>query len=64
MFDSDLPEKSASAYVLGQPIATFSLDELDATVAALKAEILRIEEASRSKRASLAAAQDIFKSAR
>lgn len=60
--EEDLP-KRRKTHDIGEDLAALSLDELQARIDLLLAEIRRIEEAIRSKRASAAAA-DTFSSVR
>lgn len=49
------------AYEMGQPLDLLSLTEIDERIAALKAEIARLEEAAQAKRAATAAAEAFFR---
>jgi len=60
IFDEEAPKKK-SAHELGEDLSRLSLDELEARVAMLKAEIERIEAVAAAKRASATAAQGFFK---
>ena len=58
--DEGLPKKKA-AHVLGEDLAALSLHELDERIALLRAEIVRIEAAIASKKASASIADTFFK---
>jgi uncharacterized small protein (DUF1192 family) len=58
--DEELPKKKR-AFEIGQDLALLSEDELRETVAALKAEIARIEATISSKSASRDAAEAFFR---
>jgi uncharacterized small protein (DUF1192 family) len=60
--DEPLSKAPAPIHVVGQPLDTLSLHELGERIAALKAEIERLEGAMRAKQASAAAAAAVFKS--
>ena len=60
LFDEE-PPKRKSALVVGEELATFSIDELEERIAILGAEITRINEAIATKRASLGVADSFFK---
>ncbi|MDZ5454131.1 MULTISPECIES: DUF1192 domain-containing protein [Labrys] len=60
VFD-DEPRKVTVAHQIGQDLSTLSLHELEERIAALKQEIVRLEEARASKAASLSAASAFFK---
>jgi uncharacterized small protein (DUF1192 family) len=55
------PRKPASSHEIGQSLDDLSVQELDERIAALKAEIARLEEAQSVKQASLSAAAAFFK---
>jgi uncharacterized small protein (DUF1192 family) len=55
------PPKKKKAHEIGEDLAALSVDELEERVALLKAEILRLEEAIRLKRASADVAASFFK---
>jgi uncharacterized small protein (DUF1192 family) len=55
------PRKSAPAHEIGQPIDVLSVDELAVRIQSLKAEILRLEEAIKARRATKEAASAFFK---
>lgn len=57
----DEPARKKKTHEVGEELAALSLDELDERIALLKAEIGRIEEAIRTKRASAAAADSVFR---
>lgn len=52
--------KSSKALVVGEDLSNLSIAELDARVAALKAEIERIEAVASAKRRHSAAASELF----
>ncbi|QBR71017.1 DUF1192 domain-containing protein [Beijerinckiaceae bacterium] len=56
-----LPRKAAALHEVGQRLDDLSVHELDERIAALHAEITRLEEARRLKQASLNAASAFFK---
>jgi uncharacterized small protein (DUF1192 family) len=58
--DEELPKKKA-AHAVGEDLSALSLHELDERIALLRAEIVRIEEAVRAKRASASVADSFFK---
>ena len=60
IFDEEAPKKKP-AHEIGEDLSRLSLDELEARVAILKAEIERIEAVAAAKRASATAAQGFFK---
>lgn len=57
--DDDLPPKPA--YVMGQDISAFSVEELDHSIALLKHEIGRLEQERRTKDSTRNAAEALFK---
>ncbi len=57
------PPKKAPAHAVGQPLDDLSVEELGLRIAALKAEIARLESARTAKEASLAGAAAFFKPA-
>ena len=59
-FDEEVPKRK-SALVVGEELATLSIDELEERMAILQAEITRIEEAITTKRKSLGVADSFFK---
>lgn len=59
--DEDQPKKRREPHVIGEDLATLSLDELAERIGMLRAEIARIEEAIRAKRASADAAAAFFR---
>jgi len=59
--DEDERPKKKIAHEVGEDLSRLSLDELEARVAILKAEIERIEAVAAAKRASATAAQGFFK---
>ncbi|MEJ0013707.1 MAG: DUF1192 domain-containing protein [Bauldia sp.] len=60
LFDEEAPKKKL-AHEIGEDLSKLSLDELAARVAALKAEIARLEAAAEAKKASAAVAASFFK---
>ena len=60
MFD-DEPQKKPVSHEIGQDLSALSIEELEKRVGLLKEEIIRIEEASSVKRASMASAENFFK---
>lgn len=61
LFDEEPPRKKKAPHIIGEELATLSLDELAERIAVLRAEIVRIEEAVRSKQASADVAASFFK---
>lgn len=59
--DDDGRPKKKIAHEIGQDLALLSVDEITERIALLRAEIERLEEALRSKRASRSAADQFFK---
>jgi uncharacterized small protein (DUF1192 family) len=57
----ELKPKPPKAAILGEDLKTFSVTELEARVAALKAEIARVESELAAKKAHEAAAAALFK---
>lgn len=53
--------KRAAAHEIGQKLDDLSVDDIDIRIAALRAEIERLEEARNAKRAALDVAGSIFK---
>ena len=60
MFDEDLPKTKTTEFP--RDLEALSVDELDAYVAELQAEIARCETDKNQKKASAAAADSVFKS--
>jgi uncharacterized small protein (DUF1192 family) len=60
LFDEE-PPKRKTELVIGEDLATLSIDELGERIEILKAEIARIEEAIAAKRESLGVADSFFK---
>lgn len=58
--DEDMPLKRPT-YVIGQDITTFSVGDLDETIALLKAEIQRLEQMRQSKDSTRSAAEALFR---
>jgi uncharacterized small protein (DUF1192 family) len=59
--DTPRPRQPAAPITVGEPLATFSIAELEARIAALTVEIERVSEELRAKRAHEAAAAALFK---
>ena len=59
--DDDERPKKKIAHEISQDLALLSVDEITERIALLRAEIERLEEALRSKRASRSAADQFFK---
>ena len=57
----DVRPKPQAAITVGADLTTLSVQELDARVAALQAEIVRVEAELAAKRARASAADDVFK---
>jgi uncharacterized small protein (DUF1192 family) len=55
------PRPKKSVHEIGQDLAPLSLDELRERIAALQAEIARLEAALAAKQSSHAAAAQVFK---
>jgi len=55
------PRKALSVHEIGQNLDGLSVHELDERIAALRAEVTRLEEARETKQASLRAAAAFFK---
>jgi uncharacterized small protein (DUF1192 family) len=60
LFDEDPPKRKAGL-VVGEDLATLSIDELSERIEILKVEISRLEEAIAAKRDSLGVADSFFK---
>lgn len=61
MFDDSEPQRKKSAFIVGQDVSAFSLADLDETMEALKAEMLRLTEMRAKKSASQNAADALFR---
>jgi uncharacterized small protein (DUF1192 family) len=59
--DRPKPVKPATAITVGEPLATLSIAELEARIAALTEEIERVRAEMRGKQAHEAAAAALFK---
>jgi uncharacterized small protein (DUF1192 family) len=57
----DIRPKAAKAITLGEELASLSVAELDARIAALQQEIARVEAERAAKKAHEAAAAALFK---
>jgi uncharacterized small protein (DUF1192 family) len=55
------PRKTASSHEIGQSLDDLSVQELDERIAALHAEIRRLQETRKAKEASASAAAAFFK---
>ncbi|MEL6505622.1 MAG: DUF1192 domain-containing protein [Pseudomonadota bacterium] len=63
MFDDLEPQKqTTNSITLGGDLSTLSVDDLDERIAALRAEIVRLETERKKKESHLSAAQSFFKS--
>jgi len=58
--DEDVPVKRP-AYTIGQDISTFSVGDLNKTIALLKTEIERLERTRESKDSTRKAAEALFR---
>jgi uncharacterized small protein (DUF1192 family) len=58
--DDDLPKKKP-VHEIGQDLSLLSVEELAERIAALKAEVARLESAMAAKRASRSSADQFFK---
>ncbi|MEQ8825877.1 MAG: DUF1192 domain-containing protein [Filomicrobium sp.] len=59
--DWDEPQKQTSEAKLGEDLSNLGLEELEARVSALRAEIVRVEEELGRKKAQKEAAASLFK---
>jgi uncharacterized small protein (DUF1192 family) len=59
--DDDTEPKRKVSHDIGQPLDALSVGELEERIALLKTEIARLEAAITARRATKAAAFDIFK---
>jgi uncharacterized small protein (DUF1192 family) len=59
--EEERPRPKSGEHVIGQDLATLSVEELAVRIEMLKEEIERLEAARRSKSAQLAAAASFFK---
>ena len=62
MFDDEDRKKPAAEIVIGEDLATISVDELEERITLLDAEISRIRAEIVSKQASKTSAENFFKS--
>lgn len=60
IFD-DQPKRPPDGHVIGQDLSLLSIAELDARIAALRAEIARLEAEREAKGATKAAAESLFR---
>lgn len=60
ILDEDAPKKKA-AHEIGEDLSRLSLNELAERVEMLKAEIVRLDDAAKAKRASVDVAASFFK---
>ncbi|MBN8533925.1 MAG: DUF1192 domain-containing protein [Rhizobiales bacterium] len=61
MFDDSEPQRKKSAFTIGQDVSAFSIADLDETIEALKAEMVRLAETRAKKTASQSAADALFR---
>lgn len=61
MWNDDLPQKKPREHALGADLSTYSVEELNAYLAALAAERERVEIVLAQKQASRQSAQSVFK---
>ncbi len=59
--DDIAPPPKKKTYELGQDLSKLSVDELQALIDQLKAEIARVEQTHRAKQSSKSAAESVFK---
>ncbi|HEY0438732.1 MAG TPA: DUF1192 domain-containing protein [Xanthobacteraceae bacterium] len=59
--EDDAPPKKKLVHEIGQDLALLSVEELQDRIAALHAEVARLETSLQAKRASRDAAQSFFK---
>ena len=62
MFDDEDRKKPATELVIGEDLASISVDELEERITLLEAEISRIQAEIVSKQATKASAENFFKS--
>ena len=62
MFDDEDRKKPAADLVIGEDLASISVDELEERITLLEAEISRIRAEIVSKQATKASAENFFKS--
>ena len=62
MFDDEDRKKPAAELVIGEDLASISVDELEERITLLEAEISRIQAEIVSKQATKASAENFFKS--
>ena len=60
LFDEE-PPKRKTELLIGEDLARLSIDELQARIATLEAEIVRVKETLGQKRASHGAAESFFR---
>jgi uncharacterized small protein (DUF1192 family) len=61
--EDEIPRPASAVHVIGQLLDELSVDELAERIAALQAEIERLEHARQAKEASRQSAATFFKSA-
>lgn len=61
MRDDETPLPAPTTHLLGQDLSRLSIEELDARIALLKSEIVRLEQAMSTKQASREAAEGVFR---
>lgn len=61
MFDETEPQRKKSQFTIGQDVSAFSIADLDETVEALKAELIRLGEMRAKKTATQSAADALFR---
>jgi uncharacterized small protein (DUF1192 family) len=61
MFDEDRPKPKPPVHEIGQPLDQLSIKEIETRIAALQAEILRLEQAKASKGSARSVAEGLFR---
>lgn len=61
MFEDDSPKKKAATHIVGQDLSMLSLEEIDARVQQLQAEITRLGVERAKKEAVRGAADALFR---
>jgi uncharacterized small protein (DUF1192 family) len=59
--EADEPRGKQAASLVGADLSALSIHELEARIETLRAEIIRVEAAIRSKKSSAEAANSVFK---